>query len=447
MVFAPSRRRSSKRIRSDLTDAGCPWRAPASRHSAARIHAVAISGPLLSAHLEHLPSHLPSRAASARTRATRARAAPAGASKRALARAGTALASLLRLPIATAPVRGAAAEADALADFVRRVGGGGRGGVERLLAQTLGDPLLAIAWRAEGSGELFGLGGEPLDALARQPGRSCVDIELDGQRSAVVVFDSELEGQRSLVEAAGKAAVLTVDRVRLDAELAHSTEELQRSRRRLLHAALSERERIQRDLHDSAQQRILCARVKARRARELAHEHPERAAELIADVDEDLQGTLAELRCLVNGVFPPVLSDHGLRGALRAACERASVPALLDGADVSRHGSDVESAVYFTCVEAIQNAEKHAGPGARITVRAWEQPGRLCFSVSDSGAGFVAEAGRQRGGLLNMRDRVEALGGSLAIDSRAGAGTVVSGSVPLPGAGRAAPVRLAPDAA
>lgn len=212
-------------------------------------------------------------------------------------------------------------------------------------------------------------------------------------------------------------------------QLRHQAAELQASRARLVAAADAERKRIERDLHDGAQHYLLSVSVKARLIERISAAEPERARRLQEELIKEAEAALEELRALGHGIYPPLLSSSGLADALAAACRRLSPPAEMDADSVGRFAADVESAVYFCCVEALQNAAKHAGPDARPTLRLRHDEKRLYFEVRDSGRGFeVSDMGS--GGLANMRDRLGAAGGTLVIESRPGQGTVVRGEVP-----------------
>jgi signal transduction histidine kinase len=222
-------------------------------------------------------------------------------------------------------------------------------------------------------------------------------------------------------------------RGRLAAELATSTHELQVSRRRLLDAAVSERQRLQRDLHDSAQQQLVSMRVKLGLAQSSLRKDRRRTERLLGGLQSELETALQEVRALANGVYPPVLTQYGLEGSLDVVRQRAARPVALHTDGLRRYARDVEGAVYFTCAEAIQNAEKHAGKDAEVSMRLWQEGDRLRFAVVDSGVG-IDEASVEGGrGLLNMRDRIEAVGGTLTIRSKPRLGTTVAGTVPLGG--------------
>jgi signal transduction histidine kinase len=227
--------------------------------------------------------------------------------------------------------------------------------------------------------------------------------------------------------------------VRLDLELQARLEELQASRQRIVHAQDGARRRLERDLHDGAQQHLVALAVTARLARQLVDRDPGRAAALLDDLADQATGALTALRDLARGVFPAVLADRGLAAALGAHVARTCPATRFEraaGLDGARFPPAVEAGVYFCCLEALQNAAKHA-PGAAVTLRLSAADGWLVFSLRDEGPGFdplpdgVVPPGGAGAGLLNMADRMAALGGSLSIASAPGRGTTVTGRAPL----------------
>lgn len=233
---------------------------------------------------------------------------------------------------------------------------------------------------------------------------------------------------------------LALHNVRLDSALQASLDELEErnqelaaSRLRIVTAADESRRRIERDLHDGAQQHLVALAVKVGLAKQLMAADPETAAKFLDELREDVQATLTELRNLAHGIYPPLLRDRGLSEALRTAANRAVLPTSVNADEVARHQAEVEAAVYFCCLEAMQNAGKHAGESARLTVTVTEEPGWLRFSVADDGPGFDADAAVSGDGFVNMRDRVGAIGGTLRVTSSPGQGTTVAGDIPLPG--------------
>jgi len=221
-------------------------------------------------------------------------------------------------------------------------------------------------------------------------------------------------------------------------ELELRAEELRASRARVVAAADAERRKIERNLHDGAQQHLVALAVTARLARQAAATDPAQVVELLEQLGHDLQDAVQELRDLAHGIYPPVLMDRGLCAALESAAGRAALPvAVITDGHVGRFPQEVEAAVYFCCLEALQNAGKHAGDGASATVtierRSDGAAARcLAFTVADDGRGFDTGAFDPRGhGFVNMRDRIGAIGGTVTVDSAPGSGTRVSGIVPL----------------
>jgi signal transduction histidine kinase len=219
--------------------------------------------------------------------------------------------------------------------------------------------------------------------------------------------------------------------LRSQAELRRRNGELQASRARIVAAAAAERRRIERDLHDGAQQQLTCLSVRLLMAAKLAGPDPELAG-LLEQLGTEVRDTARELRSLAHGIYPPLLRANGLADALFAAASHAPLPATVQAGSLRRYPADVEAAVYFCCLEAMQNACKHAGERATIRLRVGEEPGTLTFEVTDDGAGFDAARRGLGAGFLNMADRLGALGGSLRVDSAPGRGTRVTGTVPVP---------------
>jgi signal transduction histidine kinase len=214
-------------------------------------------------------------------------------------------------------------------------------------------------------------------------------------------------------------------------ELQRRAEELRASRARVVAAADAERRKIERNLHDGAQQHLVALAVTVRLAQQVAASDPEQAQVLLDQLGHDLRDAVQELRDLAHGIYPPVLLDRGLVAALESAAGRAALPVAVVG-DVGRFPEEVEAAVYFCCLEALQNAAKHAGDRARATVTIERRPEGLSFTVADDGAGFDPAGPAGRGhGFVNMSDRVGAIGGTLEVDSAPGRGTRVSGVVPI----------------
>lgn len=236
--------------------------------------------------------------------------------------------------------------------------------------------------------------------------------------------------ERGLVEDLAGSAGMVLNKMRLDADLAARAEELRVSRRRLVDAQAEERRRLERDLHDGAQQQVVALKVKLGLAQRFAEQEGSgRAAELIQEMAADAQAAIDEIRSLGKGIFPPLLASDGLRAALSAGAANAPIPILVDTGDLGRYPREVEAAVYFCVSEAITNAIKYSEAG-RIEVQLTGGDRRLDFVVADDGRGFDPISSAKGSGLVGMRDRLEAVGGSLAVTSSPGRGTRVAGSIP-----------------
>jgi signal transduction histidine kinase len=231
-----------------------------------------------------------------------------------------------------------------------------------------------------------------------------------------------------LLRGVATQAGLVLRNAQLTAELGARLKDLAASRQRLVTAQDAERRRIERDLHDGAQQNLVALSMKVRRAQELSGEDADAAARLLEEVQTDTQRTLETLRDLARGIYPPILADKGLVLALEAISRRAPIDVVVGGTEVGRVEPAIENAVYFCCLEAIQNASKHArGP---VDVRLRDRDGVLAFSITDSGPGFDPARTGGGMGLQNMIDRLAAVGGVLEIDSEPRRGTSIRGRVP-----------------
>ena len=298
--------------------------------------------------------------------------------------------------------------------------------LEAMLSRPLGDPQLELRFPDPATGALYD-GASPTGQRG-PPGRTVTVVEAEGAPAVALVHDSQLDDDPELLRAAGAIALLAAENAELDAASSRAVHELQRSRARLVRAADDERRRLERDLHDGVQQQLVSMRIRLGLAADndrLDDSTRQDLERLEHAVDE----TLGEVREIGHGLYPPVLTQMGLAGALARVRSHVTADMSIRAAGVSRYASDVESAVYYCCREAIQNAVKHAGPDVRVSVALREVPGGLGFEVTDDGPGFRPEISAGTG-LQNMHDRMGALGGDLRIDSEPGRGTVVTGFVP-----------------
>ena len=203
-------------------------------------------------------------------------------------------------------------------------------------------------------------------------------------------------------------------------------EELRASRQRLVSAQDVERRKIERDLHDGAQQHLVALSINLGLAQSLFESDPTQTREILTQLTSDASDALENLRDLARGIYPPLLADRGLTAALTSHAAKAPVPTRVEAEEVARYPMQVEAAIYFCVLEALQNVAKYAGASS-ATVRLAEENGHISFAVTDDGAGFDVARAARGAGLTNMTDRVEALGGRLEVSSKPGAGTTIRG--------------------
>jgi signal transduction histidine kinase len=304
-----------------------------------------------------------------------------------------------------------------------------RAGVRAVLARAIGDPSLQIAYWTEQPGRWIDERGMPVTLPRDDPARAVTEVAARGRTVAALIHDAALVTEPALREVAGGFALMALENQRLDAELHSSLRELRESRARILSAVDVERQRIERDLHDGAQQRLVALRVALEVAAETAGDDPKATAKLLGSLGHDVEATLDDVRSLARGVYPPMLADHGIGEALRIAAQGGPLDTTVRSRGLSRYPQEIEGAVYFCCLEALQNAAKHSGAHA-ATITLWADEEELCFEVRDDGSGLHQRKPSGRG-LDNMRDRLVSLGGHLTIESTPGNGTRVSGTLPV----------------
>jgi signal transduction histidine kinase len=295
--------------------------------------------------------------------------------------------------------------------------------VRDAISRALGDPSLELAFWLPMDGRYVDPRGNPVDVTARE-GRAVAVLEHDGERVAALVHDPALLDEPELLEAVGAAATLALENARLQAELSAQLAEVRASRARIVEAGDAERRRLERDLHDGAQQRLLGIRLALQLARGRLGDQRE-VEELLAEADAEVVGALDELRTLARGIHPPILTDEGLGPALAALVRRAPVPVTLDVAS-ERLPERVEATAYFVASEALANVAKHAR-ASQATVAIARMNGRVAIEVADDGVGGADADGA---GLRGLRDRVEALDGRLEVESPVEGGTRVTAAIP-----------------
>jgi len=302
-----------------------------------------------------------------------------------------------------------------------------RGDLRDALAGALGDPDLSLAFWLPEQERYVDAAGAPVDLPPDgDPGRAVTEIERDGRHVAAIVHDRALAEDRESVRAAGAAIGLLLENQRLEAELRAHVVELRASRSRLVEAGDAARRKLERDLHDGAQSRLIALALSLRLARARMDDGSPVAALIDGSLDE-LRSSLDELRRLAQGIHPAVLSDHGLEAALRSLAVRAPVPVELEGALGGRLPAAIETAAYFVVSEGLANVAKYA-QATHATVRLERGGGRLVIEVSDDGRGGASPAGGS--GLRGLSDRVAALDGALVVSSPAGRGTRLRAELP-----------------
>jgi signal transduction histidine kinase len=300
------------------------------------------------------------------------------------------------------------------------------------LAATLDDPSIDLLVPDDVPGRWLDSEGRVTSrSAAAEDGRALTLIHDDGEPIALLAHDPLLRDDQELVAALSALVLGSLHHRRVTSRLASSLEQLEESRKRIARAADLERARIERDLHDGAQQRLVMMRIKLSLAEELTQEDPAAGAAVVHGGGTEVELALEELRALAHGVYPSVLSDRGLEDALRSIVAESPLSIHLEAHGIERHPTEIDTAVYFLCLEAIQNVIKHAhgATGAWITVM---DPGLVYVEVRDDGPGFTPAGAGSNGGLGNMRDRVEAVGGRLVVDASPGHGTRIVSVIPLP---------------
>ena len=295
------------------------------------------------------------------------------------------------------------------------------------LSRALGDPSLALGYWFAAESRYVDRNGRPVELPEAGGGRRSTVVERDGQPVAVLIHDAALEHNAGLVESVSAAAGLALQNERLQAELRARLVELQASRDRLVEATDAERRRIERDLHDGTQQRLVSIAMSLGLAEAKLPADPECAKPIVAETRTALAVALAELRDLTQGIYPTILSERGLSAALDELCSRSALTAhlrmFLDG----RLPIPVETAAYYVVSEALTNAAKHS-QAAEVRVAASCSGGILTVEVADDGVGG---AGNGKGsGLRGLADRVEALDGRLTVSSPPGRGTTLRAEFP-----------------
>ena len=293
--------------------------------------------------------------------------------------------------------------------------------VQAMIGNALGDPTLRLAlWVPERSGYVDA-SGAPLALPLDTDARGVTEVTRHERPVAALIHDRSLDTDSDIVRGLAASSLMLLENSSL-------VDELRASRSRLIETADRERHRLEQDLHDGAQQRLMALGVRLQLAQDRAHD-PNLAADLDA-IGVEVSAALEELRTLAHGIYPSLLRDHGVADALRAVAMRG--PNVIRVADegIGRCPAPIEHVIYFCSLEAIQNAIKHAGSDATVTVTLGRDQGGVFFTIADDGSGMDTRGEGDGVGLTGMRDRTGAVGGDLKIVSSPGRGTSVYGVIP-----------------
>ena len=304
-------------------------------------------------------------------------------------------------------------------------------GVREAFAEAFEDPTLAIVYPVA-EDRWAAADGRPVAAPVPGAGRSVTDLrDAGGNVVAALIHDDALKDERAFINAIGSYATLSLENHRLAAEVTSLAREMRETQARAAASADHTRQQIERDLHDGAQQRLIAIRIKLQLAAERSGDPAAETAEHLNNLGEEVQRAIDELRALAHGVFPVALTDFGLVEALRGTARSAPIPTTVEAASIGRHSPQVERAIYFCCLEALQNSYKHAHTATAVEVTIGTRGRELTFEIADNGLGFDAGTVAAGVGLRNLHDRVASLGGSVTIATGRGHGTRITGAIPL----------------
>jgi signal transduction histidine kinase len=327
-------------------------------------------------------------------------------------------------------LRSRVSRAGAVAEMLRRMGEGRREGtLHDLLADALGDPALQVVyWLDDGARWVDGEGHAAALPGADDAERTATEVRREGRLVGAIVHDRALCDDPELLASVTGAAGLALENERLQAQLHARVEELHASRARLVEAGTAERRRLERNLHDGAQQRLVALSLSLRLAKGRVRKDPDAAERMLTVAGEELSLALAELRELARGIHPAVLSERGLGAALEGLASRSPVPVALAPVPADRLPAPVEAAAYFMVAEALTNVAKYADASqARVCVS--RRNGHALVEIADDGVGGADPV--RGSGLRGLADRLSALDGRLEVRSQPGAGTVLRAEIPV----------------
>jgi signal transduction histidine kinase len=343
------------------------------------------------------------------------------------------LALLTMVPLGLVPymflatlIRSRLIQTGAVGELIARMGETPRRGeLREELARALGDPSIDLVYWLPDDERFVDARGRQVDLPEPGSGRGVTKVERDGGTVAAIVHDELILDEE--LDAVAAAASMAIENERLDAELRAKVEELRASRSRMLRVGLEERRRLERDLHDGAQQRLVSMALNMRLARDKMRDDPDSAERLLDGASAELDSALEELRELARGIHPAVLTDRGLDAAIETLAHRAPLPVELSGVEHERLPEAIELAAYFVVAEALTNVAKYAdATHARVNVG--RHNGKLLVEVSDDGVGGADPSGGT--GLRGLADRLAVIEGRLEVESPPGGGTTIRARIP-----------------
>ena len=318
--------------------------------------------------------------------------------------------------------------ASSLRTVIRLLDSGSRLNEEATLADALSDPDIKLAFWIPASDQFVDTDGAHVGPPTANSGRVMTEFRRGGQLIGGIISDAAISQHPELLEAAARVVSIAVDKRRLEGDLKTARENLSSSRAESAAATETQRRRIERDLHDSLQQELLAVDMRVQLARNLTQDVALR--DRLTGISEDLALARQNMRDIARGLQPANVLAQGLTPPLAEAAQRAPIPVVFRASGVGRYPADVEAAIYFCCLEALQNAEKHGGQDTHASIDIIGSDDALSFTVRDGGRGFD-QTRAQGQGLRNMFERMNGIGGWLTIESRAGQGTTISGGIPL----------------
>ncbi len=306
--------------------------------------------------------------------------------------------------------------------------------VGRVMAEALEDPSLRILHSFPGDeGIWVDESGAPIP-MPQRGGQHSITEVANGNWRLAIIHDPALAKDPAVVETAGSYALAALENAQLSGELRSSLKELAEARVLGINAERRGRRKLERDIHDGAQQRLVALRVKLALTAEEIGDHDVAGAEALRALADDIDATIEEVRSFAQGVYPALLAETGLAGALRTLGRGNRLPTTVKAERLVRYSRDIETTVYFSCSEALQNAAKHACGATAVAISVWDD-GELNFEVHDDGQGFDPASTPYGTGLSGLHDRLVGVGGRIKIQSALGQGTTVGGTIPTTSAG------------